>query len=101
MKTRLNTFATLLFITAAGTCGAAAGPTFDQLDVNGDGQLNVTEAGGDSALSAQWSAVDTNQDGAINRTEFSAFESLQQKSGDDKSVPAGEEESGGSTGGAM
>jgi hypothetical protein len=82
MKTRHGALATLLFITAAGGSGLAASALFDDLDANKDGQVSADEASSESELTEAWSTVDTDKDGAIDRTEFSAFESLQGKPGE-------------------
>jgi hypothetical protein len=92
MKTRHNQLATLLFITAASSSGLATSATFQQLDANKDGKVSAVEAGKDIEVTGMWSTVDTDKDGAINRTEFSAFESLRGKPEESRSkqVPSGE-----------
>jgi hypothetical protein len=93
MKTRHNVLATLLFFAAVGGSGLAASATFEQHDANKDGKVSAVEAGKDIEVTKMWSTVDTDKDGAINRTEFSAFESLRGKPEESKEVPS--EESGG------
>jgi EF hand len=85
MKTKHTVFTTLLFIFMASGSGVVSAadssvPTtsasFEQLDANKDGQVSADEAGNNIELIRMWSSVDTDKNGAIDRTEFSAFESL-------------------------
>lgn len=63
--------------------------SFSQLDTNGDGKISKEEAqaamapGEDtSQLDSNFSQADKNADGELDQSEFSAFESLQQPSGE-------------------
>jgi hypothetical protein len=94
MTLNLDLSKTLIRVSAVSICGVvAANAKVDQLDVNKDGRLSVTEAGKGTQLIAVWSTVDTDHDGVFSRTELSAFERLQEKSQEYKKVP--NEESGG------
>jgi hypothetical protein len=100
MKMQHDGLATLLFFTAAGITGLASSATFEQLDANKDGKVSAVEAGKDIEVTEMWSTVDTDKDGAIDRTEFSAFESLRGKPEESGEAPS-EESPSGETGGAM
>jgi hypothetical protein len=102
MKTKHTVFTPLLFIfMASGSAVVAAASSsvphssasFEQLDANNDGQVNADEAGNDIELIRMWSSVDTDNDGRIDRTEFSAFESLRAEPGESGEAP-GDESSG-------
>ena len=65
------------------------GMSFSQLDTNQDGMISKDEAqaamtpGEDTdQLDSRFSQADGNQDGELDQSEFSAFESMQQPSGD-------------------
>lgn len=55
---------------------------FESLDQNQDGQLTAEEASRDATLSENWTAVDKDANGAIDKSEFSAFESMLKESGE-------------------
>ena len=98
MRVALKVTGKLLFLAALSPSAVIAAATFEQLDVNGDGQLSITEAGEDTRLTAMWSTADVDQDGVVNRAEFSAFERLQEKAEHYDTSP-GEESDGTSQGG--
>ena len=63
--------------------------SFSQLDTNGDGKISKDEAqaamapGEDaSQLDSNFAQADKNADGELDQSEFSAFESMQQPSGE-------------------
>ena len=60
-----------LFATAIGISALAIAqemPTFDDVDQNGDGQIDRTEASAVEGL--DFAEADTNQDGSIDRAEY-------------------------------
>lgn len=95
MKAGIKVMEKVLFIAALNVGGVAAAATFEQLDVNNDGQLSITEAGENTQLTTMWSTADVDQDGVVNRAEFSAFERLQKRAEDYDASPG--QESGGTT----
>ncbi len=74
-------FASLLLGTTV-FAGEQASTQFQQLDENQDGSLSAVEASSDTELSSAWSQVDKDGNGAIDSSEFSAFEMMNEKSGD-------------------
>ncbi len=54
--------------------GAQVGPSFAELDTDGNGYLNRDEAILSPALQKHWGVADANSDGHLDRGEFSAFE---------------------------
>ena len=65
-----------IFATGAVTAGTAgtSDKQFKEMDQNGDGKISKEEA--NESLQQQWSAADANSDGAVDKSEFSAFESV-------------------------
>jgi hypothetical protein len=53
---------------------AAAKPTFESLDKNGDGKVSLNEATEHDGLFVAFKRLDTNKDGLLTREEFAAYE---------------------------
>ena len=75
------TFKSLSFLASLlmASTAFAAGDTserFKQLDVDGDGRISAAETNRDPQLSAVWDQIEKKEDGYIDRSEFSAFESM-------------------------
>ena len=62
----------LLTIRSAGTGYTPSGPApeFAQLDVNGDGFIDSTEAAGYKLLANDFRMADSNRDGRISKREY-------------------------------
>jgi EF hand len=61
----------LLALSLVTLAAAAQGlPSFEEVDVNGDGQISRQEAAAIEAL--DFTAVDTNQDGTLSKEEYEA-----------------------------
>lgn len=66
----MRTFS-LLTLSLFGLAAIAQGlPSFEEVDVNGDGQINRQEAAAIEAL--DFTAADTNQDGTLSMEEYEA-----------------------------
>lgn len=72
-------FLAALLLSAGASAGEQASEQFKQLDEDGNGQLSAVEASKDPELSTSWSRVDKDSSGSIDRSEFSAFETMQEK----------------------
>lgn len=59
---------------AMGTQIEGERPSFSELDLNQDGQINRDEANALEELATNLDQADTDQDGNISESEFSAFE---------------------------
>ncbi len=92
MMVKHGVFSALLFVVAAGGSGVLAARTFEQLDANQDGQVSLDEADGYIPLKKVWSRTDKDSNGAIDRTEFSAFETLRDNPTTPAKVPHRESE---------
>jgi Ca2+-binding EF-hand superfamily protein len=46
---------------------------FNDLDADGDGQLNVTEAAGNAGMKASFGSIDANADGLVSMDEYREF----------------------------
>jgi hypothetical protein len=64
-----------LLLTAPASFAATAVPTFEELDINGDGYISKAEAKAYKDMSKKWAKVDTNKDGRADIDEFTRFES--------------------------
>lgn len=64
-----------LLLTALASLAATAIPTFEELDINGDGYTSKTEAKAYKDMSKKWAKVDTNKDGRADIDEFTRLES--------------------------
>lgn len=80
MKTKiLAQLIGLSFIMMSAGAALAAGmdtAEFDALDQNQDGQLSAEEVSQNPTLSEKWTEIDADASGTIDRSEFSAFESM-------------------------
>lgn len=68
----------LASVTGGAQPGGGARLSFEQLDLDQDGNITKEEAQSAPELSQNWQQYDTNQDGQLDQSEFSAFESRQQ-----------------------
>jgi len=69
MKT-LPAFLTALTLGAAINANAAELPGFEELDVDKDGAISITEAAVHDDLAEAFDRIDTNKDGALSVEEF-------------------------------
>lgn len=63
----------VLSIAISSPAFAETPATFDLLDVNQDGLISKSEAGGMEGLSSEFDKVDVNKDGKLDKSEFAAF----------------------------
>lgn len=61
---------TLIALAFAGAALAQQAPTFEEVDVNGDGQISQEEAGAIEGL--DFATADTDQDGSLSMEEYNA-----------------------------
>ena len=69
----LGVFAAIAGGAALAAESAAAKPTFESLDKNGDGKVSLNEAAENDALFVAFKSLDTNKDGLLTREEFAAY----------------------------
>lgn len=78
MPKALTLLASLLL---ASTAFAAEGTSerFQKLDQDGDGRISATEASHDPELSSAWDRIEKKEEGYLDRSEFSAFETMSEE----------------------
>jgi hypothetical protein len=83
MKKQLVSALTLIAVSGFAWAGSG-NVSFQDLDVNRDGQISIQEAKKSSEVSKNFSQVDANKDGKLNAAEFAALETTPMES-----APAG------------
>lgn len=74
------TFLASLLMASAAFAEGDTSERFKLLDVDGDGRISAAEANRDPQLSTVWDQIEKKEDGYIDRSEFSAFESMNETS---------------------
>ena len=72
------TFLASLLLASAAFAAEGTSERFQKLDLDGDGRISSTEASRDPELSAVWDQVEKKEDGYMDRSEFSAFETMEE-----------------------
>ena len=79
ITTKSLTFLASLLLASAAFAAEDTSERFQQLDLDGDGRISSTEASRDAELSTVWDQIEKKEDGYLDRSEFSAFETMQEK----------------------
>jgi hypothetical protein len=72
------TFLASLLLASAAFAAEGTSERFQKLDLDGDGRISSTEASRDPQLSAQWDQIEKKDDNYMDRSEFSAFETMEE-----------------------
>ncbi|MCA1804943.1 MAG: hypothetical protein LC646_06320 [Xanthomonadaceae bacterium] len=72
------TFLASLLLASAAFAAEGTSERFQKLDLDGDGRISSTEASRDTQLSAVWDQIEKKDDGYLDRSEFSAFETMEE-----------------------
>lgn len=78
----LKISALVVFVSCAAQSAFAEGTTtgFSAIDTDVDGYISTTEAAtADSNLNAQWKKLDKDKNGKLDKSEFSAFETMHER----------------------
>ena len=71
-------FKFILFVVSLFTCSSALSAnlptTFEEIDLDADGFISLTESKVRSDINKGWLAIDKDRDGALSLSEFTAYE---------------------------